>query len=1042
MIFNSNKFLEESSVNLTGNLKLMITKDDFFLSFMENSLEGSYNPIISPVKDRILLNKNISYFQNIFEKILNPTNNNYFVDSDVPTPGTRIYNYAENPAYYLFENTDQTGLEFASRPKLLLSSSYSNRFSYFAPLYIYGDENNIQLPNYFVVFRIKDFEFSNQYDIMNNDTNFKSFIKEKLKKSELVYSYKLKNSKLEDFLKLNTFKNKVYETIPEDEYSLFYWGFKIGNNSFDKLNRFRLMFDNVDDTKDLKKILQQTAKNEIINPNIFNLEFLFDYDSPLYFPTEDEFFGMYVNSEDLTELDFILDIDNLNNTLDVKIDSNKLEIVDEPYFDVIPKNEIVKLPIKIQDNTAVFNNIKNSQTLYLTQDNKKALYNISSIDTDSNNFNYLNLLSHKNINISRFYGFESTGIIIPGEVIDDEIRTNIRLKFGKESLNIFENSDYLAIKTDVYNNLEWRVIVNNDDEIIYDTTKPYYNKGETLIFDSESLVFQNLNSKDKKLTVTIPGFYSELEDFRNIKLTYNEYYKLDYTIFDVRYSIENNETTFSVIDYGTGNFNNSYLIQNIKFEYVGPTYYFTYFNSFGSVEKVMNNIVKAFSLFEYRIVDCYYKDGEIYFEGSDTGRAYNKIYLVYDFHYSNTNLNKLYINGKNPEIYSIKSSTGVNIFEKKYNKQEFFTFSTGNKNTFFLKNEYVSKIDNEVINPGDILIQCKNSVNKLKDFNIVNTKYWHSNYFKRFLDGNLYFVDTDKDDIAINSFGSITGLVKSTYTIEEISTVGIERVVVDIVCNESESIESTACFTQTIPLPEEPECPDLYRLFLSGTQSVLDQSGNSGDRFWTKDLLPQWTNGIAGFLDSYRPYGLGNSWDETEANVGRIYTGTYPSCNKKWTTTFWTKGVHLAGNVAGLSQISNGVLDNKHSITFFKNASFADDRTLGLNFFDPNGNAIRSITTAPIPYWQQDTWQMFTITFEEISGIGNYKIYYNNILIASLSEPTTLYPSILNPVFCYGTIKQMDTNTFRGSKLQFHKLRLWNRVLTPTEINTFYTTQI
>src|SRR5574343_351628 len=574
MIFSENKLVYETSPSVTGNLKLMLTNEDFYLSFMESTHESSYNPLINPIKNKIPINKSKSYFENIFEKILNPVDSRSVPDSNgIPRPMARVYRYNEFPALEIFQNDDSTGLEFKARPKKLLLSDYKERYSYFAPLYIFSDnDNNITLPDYFVVFRLDNFTFSDQFTLMDNSTNFDIFLKDKLKNAELVHSYKLKGSDFETWIKKNKFKNTYYETIANEDFSLYYHGFKIDLDFYDNVKKYRLFFQNSSDKTDMEKIFEQAQQEKILNTNVFNLEFPFNWEDDKIFPNENNFFGMYINTEELTELGFTLDVPKLNETLSVKIDESKITLSEETYFNIIEKDNSVEFPIKVKDSPSIFSVISNSSNVFLTLDKNKNLYNIKSLVKDSTEHKYLKLNSSKDINLAKFYGFDQEAINISGRIVEDDIPTNVRLKFVKRKLNLFANSDYLSIRTDLFRDVEWRIVVNNSDEILYDTTKTYWNEGETLIFKSSNLTFTSLNSTDKKLTVIIPGFYSDFEDFQKIKLSYNEFNEVEYEIFDVVYNPENDETKFSVLDTGTENFTKSYLISEIKFKYKSPNY--------------------------------------------------------------------------------------------------------------------------------------------------------------------------------------------------------------------------------------------------------------------------------------------------------------------------------------------------------------------------------------------------------------------------------------------------------------------------------------
>ncbi|CAB4158501.1 hypothetical protein UFOVP699_14 [uncultured Caudovirales phage] len=195
--------------------------------------------------------------------------------------------------------------------KYLASNKYSERLSYFAPLYLKRN-----LPNYFVVFKIKD-PLNDTVDQIKQkfeeSQSSSDYLIELFKKASIVKTFDLSpNSKVGRYIR-NYVENVNFPTSPltaafgEDEYTSWN-GILISEGIFG--SRGELLYDQYNESTPLKA-LEETitngfSRNGVICPHILNLEFIFNDDSSNKYDIN-RYVGFYVNSIELAKLDIDLD---------------------------------------------------------------------------------------------------------------------------------------------------------------------------------------------------------------------------------------------------------------------------------------------------------------------------------------------------------------------------------------------------------------------------------------------------------------------------------------------------------------------------------------------------------------------------------------------------------------------------------------------------------------------------------------------------------------------------------------------------------------
>ena len=349
IVDNASFALLRTNPKFTSNIKLVVdSNEDLFLSsFKANKSLSKIQYQKFDIKSSGTYSNDVSRFYNNL-----PLSERYFTLRKL----SDLTAYAEYSKQ--FEDQYNYGASFNS------TKLYDEQYKLLAPIWL-----DKKLPSNFIIYRVKDVDYSTQYseDIEGQNNR----ILELLKNATIIKNYDLKRgSNLGDYL-----HNHVYSSgFPVAPIS---FNFDSNNtasyNGIDTING-GFVSKNVNITKDYLTVDQPEIianeyltsgfeKNGIISANLINLEFLFDdttaEDYHIY-----RYFGLYVDSFD----EGSFDIDNItkDGLIYIKLNSyeTNYDLVDTSLNaeDMLPKYEDLKIPTLnyIKDKYGKFHHVKNN----------------------------------------------------------------------------------------------------------------------------------------------------------------------------------------------------------------------------------------------------------------------------------------------------------------------------------------------------------------------------------------------------------------------------------------------------------------------------------------------------------------------------------------------------------------------------------------------------------------------------------------------------------------------------------------------------------
>jgi hypothetical protein len=200
-------------------------------------------------------------------------------------------------------------MDYFSGAKYLPSRRYSEKLSYFAPIYLKKD-----VPEYFVIFKIDD-PLNQRIDQLQANYPYDrvEYIKDVFSKATLIKTFKIGEGTrvgdyIRQYLNRDDFPASSLE-VTYDENQLTNWcGILYNTGVLGKRGEnLRSLYSQSNPLKYFEEFITLGyERNGVIFPNILNLEFIFDDDtSDIY--DFNRYIGFYVNSIELSKLDIDLD---------------------------------------------------------------------------------------------------------------------------------------------------------------------------------------------------------------------------------------------------------------------------------------------------------------------------------------------------------------------------------------------------------------------------------------------------------------------------------------------------------------------------------------------------------------------------------------------------------------------------------------------------------------------------------------------------------------------------------------------------------------
>jgi hypothetical protein len=296
---NSSFQLVRTNPKLTGNIKITINDaGDMWLESIKANTELSKD-----LYSKVPIDLKQSHPANIF-RFLNGGS----------TPNEIVFDLKEQVDSTKTSKNFKDQYDFShyfSGAKYLASNKYTERMSYFAPLYL-----KEEVPDYFVIFKIEDpanfplDQVKAKYEAGETKTDY---LIDLFNKASIIKTFDLRaetspGKYIRAYIKSPNFPASPL-TVSYGENEFTTWnGILLNEGKFG--NRGELLNTLYSSSQPLKffeeNITNGFSRNGVIFPNILNLEFVFNDESSKKYDFN-RYLGMYVNAIELTQLEIDLD---------------------------------------------------------------------------------------------------------------------------------------------------------------------------------------------------------------------------------------------------------------------------------------------------------------------------------------------------------------------------------------------------------------------------------------------------------------------------------------------------------------------------------------------------------------------------------------------------------------------------------------------------------------------------------------------------------------------------------------------------------------
>jgi hypothetical protein len=366
LVDDSSFGLIRTNPKLTGNLKIAINESgDLWLESIKANQELSKD-----VYSKFPIDTNISLPLNIFR---------FFKGGE--TPNEIIFDLVESVDTTKTSKNYKDQFDFShyfSGAKYLASKKYTERLSYFAPLYL---KNNI--PNFFIILKIEDpanFSLDEVRQKYEAGQSSGEYALDLFKKSTIIKTFDLRpESKAGKYIRdyidsLNFPASPLSVSFGENDFTTWN-GILIDEGSFG--SRGELLYDFYRSSSPLKffeeNITAGYSRNGVIFPNILNLEFVFNDESSEKYDFN-RYIGFYVNTIELSKLDIDLKRGYANRGTWENSPRLRKEYLETDEVSVFQENsEGVIIPYKnLELKISEFNDLfSDVDSMYLTYVNDK-----------------------------------------------------------------------------------------------------------------------------------------------------------------------------------------------------------------------------------------------------------------------------------------------------------------------------------------------------------------------------------------------------------------------------------------------------------------------------------------------------------------------------------------------------------------------------------------------------------------------------------------------------------------------------------------------
>ena len=351
---NASFGLVRTNPKLTGNVKITINESgQFWLNSIDANLE-----LAKDSYKKFAIDPTHSHAANLC---------NFFKGGS--TPNEIIFDLNEKVDVTKTSNNYKDQYDFSnyfSGVKYFPSKKYSERLSYFAPIYLKKD-----LPKYFIILKLKDpinKPINESEDDYNNDISNYEYLKETFINSTIIKTFDISENQvfgkyIRAYLAQSTFPVSPLTVSYEDGGYTYWNGVLIKDGVLgSKGEQLHSFYKQANPIKFFEQnITLGFQRNGVIFPNILNLEFIFNDDTSDNYDFN-RYVGFYVNDIELAKLQLDLNRSDIVNSPLLKrqyLESDDKVVIDSNSTGVIlPYKDI---NINLQEFDLKF---KNSENLY------------------------------------------------------------------------------------------------------------------------------------------------------------------------------------------------------------------------------------------------------------------------------------------------------------------------------------------------------------------------------------------------------------------------------------------------------------------------------------------------------------------------------------------------------------------------------------------------------------------------------------------------------------------------------------------------------
>ena len=242
------------------------------------------------------------------------------------------------------------------------SKIYEEQYKILAPIWL--DKN---IPQNFVIYRVKDVDYSEKYDETTLGQN--SRILELLKNATIVKSFDLtKDSAIGQYLNNHVHSESIPSSAIQHNYELDgttnFRGIDIINGGFAEKSEYLIRDILQTDTPEItfnEVMSLGFERNGIVSANLINLEFLFDDPNASNYEVY-RYFGLYVNES--PEGEFLIDTVTQRDLISIQPGSIKSYIETDSFNDedILPISEDLQMPTLnyVKSGSGQFFHVKNN----------------------------------------------------------------------------------------------------------------------------------------------------------------------------------------------------------------------------------------------------------------------------------------------------------------------------------------------------------------------------------------------------------------------------------------------------------------------------------------------------------------------------------------------------------------------------------------------------------------------------------------------------------------------------------------------------------